>query len=98
MRDLHRFALALLSEKYLSRASLDKMWKDHYDSNYGYGFTVQDGPSGRVVGHSGGFDGINSNLSIFLDKDYIVAVMSNIDMGASPLASRIDALLSRVSK
>ena len=95
--DLHRFALALLSEKYLSQASLDKMWKDHYDSDYGYGFSVQDGPSGRVVGHSGGFDGINSNLSIFLDKDYIVAVMSNVDNGASPLARQIDSLISRIS-
>jgi len=45
------------------------------------------------VGHSGGFDGINSNLDIFVDTGYIVAVMSNISNGASPLARKIQILL-----
>lgn len=96
--DLHRFALALLSGKLVSEASLKKMWTDHYNAGYGYGFGIQEGPNGKVVGHSGGFSGINSNLDIFLDKGYIIAVMSNIDNGASPIANRINALLARVIK
>jgi CubicO group peptidase (beta-lactamase class C family) len=94
--DLHRFALALLSGKLVSRATLDMMWTDFKGANYGYGFTVSRGSAGKVVGHSGGFDGINSQLDIYLDAGYIVAVMSNVDNGASPLAARIGAILARV--
>ena len=96
--DLHRFALALLSETYVSKDSLNEMWTDHIEANYGFGFAVVENANGKVVGHSGGFDGINSNLDIFLDSGYIVAVMSNVDMGASPLARVISARLARITK
>jgi hypothetical protein len=56
---------------------------------------VTEGDAGKVVGHGGGFDGINSNLDIFLDSGYIVAVMSNTDRGASPVARKIGRLLGR---
>jgi CubicO group peptidase (beta-lactamase class C family) len=72
------------------------MWKDHVGEYYGYGFSVEEGPNGKVVGHGGGFDGINSNLDIYLDKGYVVAVMSNYDNGASPIAQKIGQLLARV--
>jgi len=94
--DLFLFARAISAGKLVSRESLKTMWKNHAEANYGYGFTVVQGPTGKVVGHSGGFSGINSNLDIYLDKDYVVAVMSNISNGASPLADRISQLLTRV--
>ncbi len=96
VEDLYRFALALLSGKLVSEKSLDKMWTDHYGENYGYGFTVSQGPHGKVVGHSGGFDGINGNLSIYLDEGYIAAVLSNYDRGASPVARKIEDLIARI--
>jgi CubicO group peptidase (beta-lactamase class C family) len=96
--DLHRFASALLAEKYISKASLKIMWTDQYDSNYGFGFTIKQGTGGKVVGHGGGFSGINSNLDIFLDSGYVVAVMSNVDNGASSLADRISALHARIKR
>ncbi len=96
VKDLHKFALALLGGKLLSKAMLDTMWTDVKGANYGYGFTVAQGPAGKVVGHSGGFDGINSELDIYVDSGYIVAVMSNIDNGASPLAARIGRTLARI--
>jgi CubicO group peptidase (beta-lactamase class C family) len=94
--DLHRFALALLSGELVSKESLQLLWTDHSGSNYGYGFGIQDGQNGKVVGHSGGFSGINSNLDIMLDRGYIVAVMSNYGGGASPIADRIASLIGRV--
>ncbi len=94
--DLHRFAQALLAGKLVSKESLERMWKDHSGENYGYGFGVDEGPSGKVVGHGGGFPGINSNLNIYLDKGYIVAVLSNYDQAASPVANKISQLLARV--
>jgi len=96
VKDLHRFALALLGGKYLSKEYLKEMWTDHLGANYGYGFSVVTGAAGKVVGHGGGFDGINSNLDIFLDSGYVVAVMSNTDRGASPVASKIGGFLARV--
>ena len=96
VKDLHRFALAVMAEKYVSRKSLEEMWTDKAGSAYGYGFTIDDGPQGKVVGHSGGFSGINSNLDIFVESGYIAAVMSNVDQGASPLATKIQGLIERI--
>ncbi len=91
--DLHRFARALVSHELVSQESLDVMWTPHSDAGYGYGFGISEGPKGKVVGHSGGFPGINGNLSIFVDAAYVVAVLSNYSNGASPLADRIEALI-----
>jgi len=76
----------------------ETMWTDFKGADYGYGFQVSQGPGGKVVGHSGGFPGINSQLDIYVDSGYIIAVMSNYDGGASPLANRIGRILARVKK
>jgi len=94
--DLHGFARALQTGKLVSVDSLKTLWKDHSGENYGYGFRVVQGPNGKVVGHGGGFPGINGQLDIYLDKGYIVAVLSNYDQGASPVAQKISQLLARV--
>ncbi len=94
--DLHRFSLALLSGKLASKPMLDRMWTDYKGESYGYGFGVAQGPMGKVVGHGGGFPGINSQLDIYVDSGYIVAAMSNYDNGASPLAGKIGKILARV--
>jgi CubicO group peptidase (beta-lactamase class C family) len=96
VKDLHRFALALLSGKLVSKSLRDTMWTDFKGADYGYGFRVAQGAGGKVVGHGGGFPGINSQLDIYVDSGYIVAAMSNIDNGASPLANRIGQILARV--
>jgi CubicO group peptidase (beta-lactamase class C family) len=96
VKDLHRFALAMLSGKLVSAKTRELMWTDAKGANYGYGFTVVQSPGGKAVGHSGGFDGINSQLDIYVDSGYIVAAMGNTDNGASPLADRIGGILARV--
>ncbi len=95
VKDLHKFAQALLTGKLVSRPTLETLWTDYKGGNYGYGFTVAEGPAGKVVGHSGGFPGISSELDIYVASGYIVAVMSNYDNGASPLAARIGRTLAR---
>jgi CubicO group peptidase (beta-lactamase class C family) len=94
--DLHRFARALLAGKLVSLESLKTMWTSHSSGNYGYGFGISDGPNGKVVGHSGGFAGINGDLDIYVDRGYIVAALSNYDNGASPVSSKISQLLARL--
>ena len=96
VKDLHRFALALLSGQLISKSMRELMWTDFKGANYGYGFTVAPSPGGKAVGHSGGFEGINSRLDIYVDSGYIVAAMSNTDGGAGPLANRIGSILARV--
>ncbi|HQU61391.1 MAG TPA: serine hydrolase domain-containing protein, partial [Saprospiraceae bacterium] len=96
--DLHRFARALQTGQLLNKSSLEKLWTDYAGANYGYGFSVEQGPEGKVVGHGGGFPGLNSNLDIFLDKGFIVAVMSNYDNGASPLAGRIKQMVGSLDE
>jgi len=94
--DLHSFGVALLEGKLVSGESLEKMWTDQAGEGYGYGFTLLETAKGMVIGHGGGFSGINSNLDVFVDSGYIVAVMSNIDQGASPLARKIRELISNI--
>jgi hypothetical protein len=52
---------------------------------------VEDNP--RLVGHSGGFAGISSNLTMDLDGGYTLAVMSNLDAGASDVTDMFKAML-----
>jgi CubicO group peptidase (beta-lactamase class C family) len=96
--DLHRFALALLSGELVSEESRERLWTNHSGAGYGYGFGIQDGPNGKVVGHGGGFPGINSNLDIMVDRGYIVAVMSNYGRAAGPVAAEIAGFISRVPR
>jgi len=96
VKDLHKFAQALLTGKLVSRPTLETLWTDYKGGGYGYGFTVAEGPAGKVVGHSGGFPGINSELDIYVASGYIVAVLSNYDNGASPLAAWIGRTLARI--
>jgi CubicO group peptidase (beta-lactamase class C family) len=96
VKDLHKFALAMLSGKLVSAKTRELMWTDFKGSSYGYGFAVVQSPGGKAVGHSGGFDGINSQLDIYVDSGHIVAAMCNYDNGASPLANKIGSILARV--
>ncbi|MDX1409821.1 MAG: hypothetical protein R3330_16845, partial [Saprospiraceae bacterium] len=82
----------------VSAASLEKMWTDHSGNGYGYGFSVEEGPASRIVGHGGGFPGLNGNLDIFVNSGFIVAVLSNHDGGASPVARNIYDLIHRMPR
>jgi CubicO group peptidase (beta-lactamase class C family) len=95
VEDLTRFATALKGGKLVSAAGFRTLTTAKPELNspsYGYGFGVQTDP--RIVGHSGGFPGINSQLDIYLDDDYTVAVMSNYSGGAQPIVEKARALLS----
>lgn len=93
--DLHRFALALMAGKLVSPESLAQMWTDPYGAEYGFGFGVEETPAGLVVGHGGGFPGLNSQLTLFPKQGFIIVVMSNYDNGANGLQDYIRGLVSR---
>jgi len=97
VEDLLRFDVALRSNKLLKQETRELLMaaKPELKSpGYGYGFGLSvDEKLGRVVGHSGGFTGINSNLDMYLDSGYTVAVMSNYSNGAQPVSQKIQDLL-----
>lgn len=43
--------------KLVSRPMREMLWTDFKGGDHGYGFQVDQGPAGKVVGHSGGFTG-----------------------------------------
>jgi CubicO group peptidase (beta-lactamase class C family) len=94
--DLLRFARALQKGLLVSEGTLGMLWTDHNGHGYGYGFGVAEGGAGKVVGHGGGFAGINANLDIFLDRGYIAAVMTNYDGAGAPVDTRIRELIARI--
>jgi CubicO group peptidase (beta-lactamase class C family) len=78
VNDLTRFAEALKSGRLVSEASVRLLTTPKPELNspaYGFGFVIDEG--GRVVGHSGGFPGINSQLDIYVGEPFTFAVMSN---------------------
>jgi CubicO group peptidase (beta-lactamase class C family) len=93
--DLVRFAEALKSGKLVSPKTFELMTTAKPELNspqYGYGFGV-DAQTG-VVGHSGGFPGISSNLDIFKGTGYVAVVLSNYGGGASqPVVDKIRILV-----
>jgi CubicO group peptidase (beta-lactamase class C family) len=94
VEDLTRFAEALKSGKLVSAESFRQLTAPKPELNspeYGYGFGIQMG--GKIVGHSGGFPGINAQLDIYVGEDYTVAVMSNYGGGAQPIAEKARTLL-----
>jgi CubicO group peptidase (beta-lactamase class C family) len=92
--DLVRFAEALKAGKLVSPATFELMTTPKPDANsprYGYGFGVD--PETNIVGHSGGFPGISSNLDIFKGTGYVAVVMSNYGGASQPVVEKIRTLV-----
>ena len=92
--DLLRFAEALKSGKFITPATYELMTTPKPDVNspsYGYGFQLN--PQTGIVGHSGGFPGINSNLDIFKGTGYVAVVMANYGDAGQPVVDKIRSLV-----
>jgi CubicO group peptidase (beta-lactamase class C family) len=92
--DLVRFAESLKSGKLVSAATYELLTTPKPDVNspeYGYGFGVSSQTG--IVGHSGGFPGISSNLDIFKGSGYVAVVMSNYGGASQPVVEKIRALV-----
>ncbi|HEX8492743.1 MAG TPA: serine hydrolase [Pyrinomonadaceae bacterium] len=104
VEDLHRFAVALKEHKLLSQKYTDLITTGKVDlprgggeAKYAYGFQEEKINNQRRIGHGGGFPGINSELQIYPELGYTVAVMANYDPPtASRVAERVGDLLTGV--
>jgi CubicO group peptidase (beta-lactamase class C family) len=97
VEDLLKFDQALRSGKLVSTESLKTLTtpKPELKSpEYGYGFFASAGsPS---TGHSGGFIGINSDLRMYFESGWTIAVMSNYSRGAGPVTNKMAELVASV--
>ncbi len=94
VEDLLKFDVALRSGKLLGKeyvAQLLSAKPELKSPGYGYGF--QFNTENQIAGHGGGFDGINSNLDMFLSSGYTAVVMSNYGGGAMPVNDKIRQLV-----
>ena len=101
VEDLLHFALALESNKlvnaqYTKLITTCKPKTFDPKNRYAYGFEDKVINGKRVYGHGGGFPGINSQLDIYPELGYIVAVMANYDPPAAfRVANKVRQLITR---
>jgi CubicO group peptidase (beta-lactamase class C family) len=94
VEDLLRFDQALRSGKLVSAETVKLLTSAKPELNsprYGYGFFAS--TDGGPTGHSGGFPGISSNLSMHLGSGWTAIVMSNYGRSAMQVSSRMDTLI-----
>ncbi len=97
VHDLLKFDQTLRSGKLIKSETAARLWTPKPQSpNYGYGFSLEGQPSQRIVGHGGGFPGISAKLEMHLDSGFTIAVLSNYDGGAMPIADRARELLTNL--
>ncbi len=93
VEDLLRFDVALRQNKLLSAQSVELLLSGKVatpfspSAKYAYGFFDDVSNGQRIVGHGGGFPGINSQLDMYLNNGYTVAVMANYDPPAAQVVA-----------
>ena len=94
VEDLLKFDIALRGNKLVGEPYVKLLLSAKPELNspsYGYGFAIDTG--NQVVGHSGGFPGISSNLDMFLGSGYTAIVMSNYGNGSMPFRIKMQELI-----
>jgi CubicO group peptidase (beta-lactamase class C family) len=92
--DLTRFAEALKAGRLVNVASVRLLMRPKPELSspqYGFGFVIDEG--GKIVGHSGGFPGINSQLDVYVGEEYTFAVMANYGGAAQRVAQKVRTLV-----
>ncbi len=80
VEDLLRFDQALRAGKLVKKESLEQLWRPYPElgsQGYGLGFGIENSPTGKIVGHTGGFLGISAVLSMNLGDGYTTAILAN---------------------
>lgn len=98
--DLLRFDRALRTHQLLSTAATDELLAERTDYerpgyHYAYGFITRVAGDERVVGHSGGFPGVDAQFEMYLDSGYTVIVLSNYELVAEPIVSYVQQVVTR---
>ena len=79
--DLLKWEQGLFGGKLLKAASLEKMTTP-FKSNYAFGLQVETAGGHKVIEHSGGIEGFNTELAYYPDDKLTVVVLGNVNGGA----------------
>ena len=100
VEDLLKFDIALRTNKLLDEEHFKLMTTGKVDRNvtsqYAYLFMEKYVNGERIIGHSGGAGGVNSNLGMYMNSGYTVAVMSNYDPPAAEnIVAKLESILTQ---
>jgi CubicO group peptidase (beta-lactamase class C family) len=106
VKDLHKFAIALLENKIISENSIKLLWSTHQNAghfgeglgyeSYGYGTMINTEKNKQALGHLGGFPGISAGFTVFPKNEYIICVLSNYDHSGIILSNHLKTLAFKV--
>jgi CubicO group peptidase (beta-lactamase class C family) len=101
--DLIRFAAALRNGKLVSKATFERMAQPHgktpWGGEYGYAMQIEHVQGETVVGHGGGYPGVNTELYIVLNSPYTIVALANQDPPAADFAGQmVQALVAKKAK
>ena len=84
VNDLFNFSKALRNYKLLKKETTELMFEPKvkgYNTHLGYGIDVDQRYNQTILGNSGGWYGIHTELMHFVKDNYTVIILSNIDDG-----------------
>ena len=90
VEDMYKWHQSLYSNKLVDNELLQKAFtsfklNDGTETNYGYGWFIDNTINNKNIGHSGRISGFNSSEKYFVDDDLFVVVLCNLeDNGKSP--------------
>ena len=103
VEDMLKFAEAFRKHRLLSPQATDQLLTDQVEGqrpgeHYAMGFITRKSSFDRIVGHSGGFPGVDAQVDMYLASGWTVVVLANYEGVGEPVARHIESLLAQTNR